>query len=49
MKAPICPRCQTKFRNIQSGVTVVEMFLNPPQPYNLWLAGTNAGSLQPAS
>ena len=38
MKAPICPRCQTKFRNIQSGVTVVEMFLDPPQPYKLWLA-----------
>ena len=38
MKRPICVRCQTEFRNIKSGIAVIEMFSQPPEPYQIWLA-----------
>jgi len=38
MKRPICVKCQTEFRNIKSGIAVIDMFSDPPEPYQVWLA-----------
>ena len=38
MKRPICVRCQTEFQQIKSGVSVIDMFSQPPKPYQIWLA-----------
>lgn len=38
MKRPICVKCQTGFRNIKSGIKVIDIFSCPPKPYKIWLA-----------
>ena len=38
MKRPICLKCQMEMRIVRVGVTVVEMFLDPPEPYRVWNA-----------
>ena len=38
MKRPICIRCQTEFQQIKSGISVIDMFSQPPEPYQIWLA-----------
>lgn len=38
MRRPVCVKCQRQFRNIKSGVFVIEMFCIPPKPYKIWMA-----------
>ena len=38
MKRPICVKCQIPFRNIKSGVSVIDMFSSPSKPYKIWHA-----------
>ena len=40
MMNPVCVQCKTGMDVKQVGVTVVEMFGNPPRPYKLWAADT---------
>ena len=35
---PTCVKCQIGMRNIEGNVPCFEMFLNPPQPYKIYLA-----------
>lgn len=35
---PLCIKCQTHFRVIKTGIVVVVMFGDPPQPQELWSA-----------
>ena len=32
----LCTKCSVKFKPCRSGVSVVEMFGRPPQPYKIW-------------
>lgn len=36
MPAPICVNCQVPFIVDKIGGPVIEMFLNPPEPYKVW-------------
>ncbi|MCJ7826463.1 hypothetical protein MUP56_02510, partial [Patescibacteria group bacterium] len=38
MSKMVCIKCECELTPKQSGVRVVEYFLNPPQPYKLWCA-----------
>lgn len=35
---PVCPDCRVHYGIHRTGVWVVEMFLDPPQPYCIWSA-----------
>ena len=35
---PVCVQCQTEMKVKEIGITIVEMFDNPPRPYKLWAA-----------
>ena len=35
---PVCVQCQTEMKAKEIGVTIVEMFGDPPRPYKLWAA-----------
>lgn len=32
----LCPDCQVEFQPKKNGVHVIEMFLNPPEPYKVY-------------
>jgi hypothetical protein len=32
----ICKECQTEFRIAKSGAVAIDMFNDPPQPYQIW-------------
>lgn len=34
----LCPKCRVEYRSFTSGVNVIEMFNDPPEPYKIWLA-----------
>lgn len=36
--APVCASCKVEMRRIQNGVAVVEMYREPPVPYNGYYA-----------
>jgi len=38
VRHPVCVRCQVEFRQIRSGVAVIDMFSQPPRPYQIWMA-----------
>jgi len=38
MKKPICTTCEVTFQVIKTGITVMEMYLDPPEPYRTWAA-----------
>jgi len=38
MAKAICVYCQTEFKIIKTGAYVIDMFLQPPQPYKIWSA-----------
>ena len=38
MRRPICVKCRIEFRPVENGVTVVDMFSQPPKPYRMWQA-----------
>lgn len=33
MPKTICVKCQLEYRNIQTGINIIEIFQDPPQPY----------------
>ena len=35
---PVCVRCQVGYQIAKSGVYLIEMFNDPPEPYKLWNA-----------
>lgn len=38
MRRPICIKCQIAFRPLENGITVIDMFSQPPKPYRMWQA-----------
>lgn len=38
MRKPLCIKCQTQFRVVETGVTVMTMFSTPPRPCELIMA-----------
>jgi len=37
MKHFVCVKCQTAFRQVSDEAVVVDMFMDPPKPYQLWI------------
>ncbi len=35
---PVCSKCETSMTVVLTGVTVLETYLDPPQPYRVWQA-----------
>jgi hypothetical protein len=36
VKKPVCVTCKVKMERVRSGVDVLEQYLNPPEPYQVW-------------
>lgn len=35
MRRPICIKCRIEFRPLENGITVIDMFSQPPKPYRV--------------